>query len=157
MKSDGIFKQVIAVFIVALAVYIVAYHAIEDRRTRNGPWEVTFTRDASGAPALLINQPKLAITNVQIDFPGETTAMTNQSTMLALAQPRAVSFDVPFGKCVFMDATSLPGTLVLELFGHEIQLLPRALTIDKADQPWRSDARFNLNLVSNSPPHAIAP
>jgi hypothetical protein len=50
-----------------------------------------------------------------------------------------VPFDVPFGKCVFMDTTFLPGTLAFELFGHEIQLIPRVLTIDKQEQPWRSN------------------
>ena len=146
MKSDGIFKQAIAVFIVALAAYIVIYHAIEDRRTRNGPWLVAFTNDAAGVPALLINQPRLAITNVLIVFPGATNPASNFT--LALTQPRAVPFAVPFGKCVFMDVTSLPGTVVFELFGHEIQLLPRVLTIDKAEQPWRSDSRLTLNPIS---------
>ena len=153
MKSDGIFKQVSAVFIVALAIYIVAYHAIEDRRTHHGPWEVRFTQDATGAPALLINEPKLAITNVMIVFPGEIIASTNQPTTLALVQPRATPFDVPFGKCVFMDATSLPGTLVFELFDHEIQLLPRALTIDKIERPWVSPMRVVLDTRPVSPPH----
>ena len=151
MKSDGIFKQAIAVFIVALAVYIVAYHVIEDRRTRNGPWQVAFTNDAAGTPALLINQPRLAITNVLIIFPGEHS--TNPATALALTQPRPVPFSVPFGKCVFMDATSLPGTMVFELFGHEIQLLPRALTIDKAEQQWRSDTQLTLKPMPASPAH----
>lgn len=136
MKSDGIFKQAVAVFIVALAIYIIGYHAIEDRRTRNGPWQVAFTNDVSGAPALLINQPRLALTNVLIIFSEATNPASN--TVLTLTQPRLVPFDVPFGKCIFMDATSLPGTLVFELFGHEIQLLPRVLTIDKLEQPWRS-------------------
>ena len=142
MKSDGILKQLIAVFIVALAIYIVAYHAIEDRRARSGPWEVAFTHDVAGTPTLRINQPKLAITNVMIAFPGETA--TNPATTLAWTRPRAVPFDVPFGKCVFMDATSLPGTLAFELFGHEIQLLPRALTIDKVERPWLSPMRVIL-------------
>ena len=154
MKSDGLFKQVIAVFVVALAVYIVAYRAIEDRRTRNGPWQVAFTNDAAGTPTLLINQPKLAITNVFIVFSGATNpATTNVSTALALAQPRTVPFDVPFGKCIFMDVTSLPGTMVFEIFGHEIQLLPRVLTIDKAEQPWRSDTQLTLKPMPISPAH----
>jgi hypothetical protein len=43
-----------------------------------------------------------------------------------------------------MDTTFLPGTLVFELFGHEIQLLPRVLTIDKKEQPWRSNETIAL-------------
>jgi hypothetical protein len=146
MNSEGLWKKIAAVFVGALVVYIFGYSAIEQRRTRHGPWQVAFTNDSSGTPAILINQPKLAITNVLIAFPGETTTPhTNAADPPAFTQPRPVPFDVPFGTCVFMDATSLPGTIVFELFGHEIQLLPRVLTIDKTEQPWQSGARLTLN------------
>jgi hypothetical protein len=49
---------------------------------------------------------------------------------------------VPFGKCVFLDTTFLPGTVVLDLFGHEVQLLPRVLTIDHVEHAWHSGGRF---------------
>ena len=146
MKPDGLLRQVAWVFVGALVVYAFAYTAIEHRRTRNGPWQVAFTHDASGTPALLVNQPQLAITNVLLVFPGETmTPPTNAAARPAFAQPQPVPFAVPFGQCVFMDTTSLPGTIVFELFGHEIQLLPRVLTIDKTEQPWQSGARLTLN------------
>jgi hypothetical protein len=38
---------------------------------------------------------------------------------------------------VFQDTTFLPGTVVIQTFGHEIQLLPRVLTLDRAEHPWR--------------------
>ena len=146
MNSEGLLKKIAAVFLGALVVYIVGYSAIEHRRTRNGPWEVVFTNDSSGAPAILINQPKLAISNVLMVFPGETFPVgTSAAAPPTFTQPRPVPFDLPFGRCVFMDATSLPGTVVFELFGHEIQLLPRVLTIDKTEQPWQSGARLTLN------------
>ncbi len=44
----------------------------------------------------------------------------------------------------FMDTTSLPGTVVLKLFGHEIQLMPRVLTVDKKERPWRSEETLAL-------------
>jgi hypothetical protein len=106
------------------------YQTIEHRRTRKGSWQVSFTRGTAGAPTLLIAQPRPAITNVQISFSGETLPVTtSQSTIttLCFAQPRPVPYEVPFGKCVFMDTTFLPGTITFELFGHEIELLPRAL------------------------------
>lgn len=146
MKSESLLKQLAAVFAVVLAVYVLAYAGIEWRRVRSGPWELTFTQEASGTPVIRINQPGLALTNVAIRFPDELFPPgTNSHSLLALAQPRAVPFAVPFGRCVFMDATSLPGTLAFELFGHEIQLLPRALTIDGAEAPWRSGAEFTLS------------
>ncbi len=67
-------------------------------------------------------------------FPGHPAPATNVT--LVFDQPREVPFDVPFGKCIFMDATRLPGTVTLVLFGHEIELRPRTLTLDEKDYNW---------------------
>ncbi len=147
MKSDNLFRHVWVPFVIAVLVYVVFYTGIEHRRTRNGPWLVTFTNNAAGAPTLLINQPALAITNVQIIFPGETNT---QSASFEFSQPREGPWDVPFGKCLFMDTTFLPGTIALDLFGHEIQLIPRVLTIDQKETPWRSDMIISV-MRTNAP------
>jgi len=137
MKSDNFLRHVGLAFVIAIVGYAIFYAGIEYRRTKNGPWRVTFTNDVSGAPTLLVNEPKLAITNLQITFAGETN-LSSTNASLMFDTPKQVPFDVPFGKCVFMDPTFLPGTIVFDLFGHEIQLIPRTLTIDEAEIPWRS-------------------
>jgi len=43
-----------------------------------------------------------------------------------------------------MDTTFQPGTVVFTNFGHEIQLLPRVLTIDKVERPWQSGTTIDL-------------
>jgi hypothetical protein len=136
MKSDNLLRHLVVPFAIAVVVYVIFYAWIEHSRTRKGPWEVAFTNDASGAPALVINQPSLAITNLQITFPGET-ARTN--TSLSFRTPQQVPWDLPYGKCVFMDTTFLPGTITIDLFGHEIELIPRVLTIDQKEMPWGSN------------------
>src|ERR1035437_10971780 len=78
MKPEGPAKHFILAFMLALAGYIVCYQAIEHRRTRNGPWQVTFTRTAAGAPMILIDQPKLAITHVQLSLAGGPLPATNR-------------------------------------------------------------------------------
>src|SRR4051812_40633257 len=144
MKSDNPLKHFILAFAIAIAIYLVAYQGIEYRRTRNGPWQVTFTQDSTGSPALVINQPKLSLTNIQLTFPGET--LSNQAstnpfapTTLSFSQPKPVPFDLPIGKCVFIDTTFLPGTLTFQIFGHEIELLPRVMIIDHLEHPWRAN------------------
>jgi hypothetical protein len=149
VKQDGFLKQVVVVFVVALVFYIAAYWAIEYRRNRLGPWQVTFTREASGSPEILIDQPSLFISNVCIAFSSATASATNEA-VVTYAQPRSVPYPVPFGRCVFMDTTTLPGTLVFELFGHEIQLLPRTLTIDKQERTWHSSEIIVLNSTNGS-------
>jgi hypothetical protein len=165
MESKGPAKHFILAFLLALVGYVFFYQSIEHRRIHKGPWQVTFTHNAAGAPAIVIAQPRLAITNVQICFPGATLPVTNAHgafafdrarpespvtnyqlpmTTLLFAQPRPVPYEVPFGRCVFMDTTFLPGTLTFELFGHEIELLPRALIIDRQDHPWQPNATITL-------------
>src|SRR5204863_2011570 len=94
MKSDGLFKHIALAFGIAVAVYIVAYTGIEHRRTRQGPWRVTFTNSPAGAPAIVIGQPSLAITNLQIVFSDEPAPNTN--AIVTFTQPRMVPFPVPF-------------------------------------------------------------
>lgn len=139
MKSDNLLRHIWLPFLIAVAVYLFFYTGIEHRRNRNGPWEVVFTNSTTGAPELIINQPTLAITNLQITFPGESNAVSSQAATMEFRQPREVPYPVPFGKCVFMDTTFLPGTIVFDLFGHEIQLIPRVLTIDQKEIPWQSN------------------
>jgi len=141
MKRDNPAKHFIVAFLIAVAIYVISYGWIEHRRSRRGPWEVTFREGSNGLPTILINQAKLGITNVQIIFPGETAGSTNPVLpgTLVFDRPKPVPFDVPFGKCIFMDLTFLPGTVTFSnVYGHEIELLPRVLIIDYKEKPWRS-------------------
>jgi hypothetical protein len=144
MKPEGTAKHFFLAFLLALAGYIVCYQIIEHRRTRNGPWQVTFTSGADGVPDIVINQPKLGITNVQISFAGQARPATNGPVTLLFNQPKPVPYEVPFGNCVFMDTTFLPGTVTFHLFGHEIELLPRVLVIDRREHAWRPDTTIAL-------------
>jgi len=163
MKRDNPAKHFIIAFAIALLGYILVYHFIEERRTRKGPWKVTFTNTPSGNPEVVIDQTTLTISNVQILFSdGDVTdrsLITNYPlpTTYTFSQPKVVPYDVPFGKCVFIDTTFLPGTLTFQFFGHEIELLPRVLVLDRHEHPWQSGevinlapARASTNLSSHS-------
>ena len=145
MRSDNPLKHFALAFLLALIIYAIFYQGIEHRRARKGPWQVTFTNDPAGAPGILINQPKLSISNVQIRFAGETLSSATPAATLIFNQPRKVPYDVPFGKCIFMDTTFLPGTVTFQLFGHEIELLPRVLVIDHEEHPWVSQSTLSIH------------
>ena len=145
MKSERALKHFVLAFLLALVCYALFYFIIEHRRTRKGPWEITFTNSAGGAPTLIINQPKLSITNVQVAFPDQLAGPAAAFGTLKFDQARVVPYDVPFGKCIFLDTTFLPGTVTLQLYGHEIELLPRVLVIDHQEHPWLSGTT-NLSL-----------
>lgn len=138
-------KHFILAFLLAIICYAFFYHNIEDRRTRKGPWEITFTNDASGNPELIINQPRLAITNAQITFTNQRAGTAFSPATLVFNQPRQVPYPVPLGACVFMDTTFLPGTVTLQLFNHEIELIPRVLKIDGQEHPWLSESTITLH------------
>lgn len=151
MKPDKFLKHAAAVLAAALAGYAGLFWLIEHWRTRTGPWEITFNGSATEAPALIINQPRLGITNVQIVF-AETNSPREIHVRCRFDQARPVPFDLPFGRCVFLDTTTLPGTVALEIGGHQIQLLPRTLTIDHHEQPWRPAAVIHLEPPAPPPP-----
>jgi hypothetical protein len=144
MKSKPLWKPVLLVFVASVVGYALVYGWIEHRRVRQGPWQITFTTTTNGAALLVINQPAVGITNVQIIFPGNSPALTNAAAVLTFADARVVPFDLPFGQCIFQDTTFLPGTVALNSYGHEIQLLPRVLTVDRVERPWRTGETITL-------------
>ncbi|HWX18826.1 MAG TPA: hypothetical protein VN578_02860 [Candidatus Binatia bacterium] len=151
MKSVGALKHFLLAFLIAVICYGVLYQVIETRRARKGPWEVKFTYNPKGAPTVVIDQHNLAITNVAIIFSDEPAPTTNALTTLVFEQPQPVPYGVPFGKCVFMDTTFLPGTVTFDLFGHEIELLPRVLMIDHQERQWLSDRAITLYPIRQAP------
>jgi len=160
LKTGDLVKRASAAFVLALAAYAVLYYLIEHRRASKGPWQVTFTKAEIGVPAMLINQSALGITNVQILFQAEPAASTNAASRanfdqaspdritVSFNQARQTPFDVPYGRCDFLDTVTLPGTVAFEIFGHQIQLMPRVLTIDGIEHSWKVRESFMLTIES---------
>jgi hypothetical protein len=143
MKLAGPLRHFLFAFIIALAGYIFFFYFIENHRSRNGPWRVAFASPGGDAtPFLIINEPQLGISNVRVSFARQTAPKTN--AVIIFGQPRETPYDVPFGKCIFMDGITKPGTVTLNLLGHEIQMLPRVLTIDGKEHPWRSETTITV-------------
>jgi hypothetical protein len=150
-KSTADWKHFAMAFAIALVGYVVVYNWIEHRRVVRGPWEVTFQNDA-GQLNLVLNQPHLGIKGVHLRFP-EVTSTTNFTETIQFTGRRPVPFPIPFGRCVFQDPLYLPGTVVLEIAAHRIQLLPRALTIDGVEHDWTTTNEWH---VHSPVPSAVA-
>lgn len=145
--------------VVALVGYVSLYWMDSRLRVSKGPWEVTFRQDTQGSPSLDIQHPTLGIRNVSIRLIGERLVPP-------LGAPTQVRFDaprrpLPFGTNVFDDLMYLPGTVVLHCFGHEIQMLPRGLFLDRKEYPWSESTNYNLvasdKLPSLDPPKKRGP
>jgi hypothetical protein len=135
---------------VALLGYVLLFACDLRLRRARGGWEVTFVEEITRTPALRIDQPHLGISNVTVRFPGEQlgTKRAELPITVLFNEPRKA---VPFGEVAFDDLTYLPGTVVLHCFGHEVQMLPRALFLDRVEHTWQSGRQHNLDPARKLP------
>lgn len=136
---------------VALVAYVLLYSCDHWARTRQGPWEVTYIQETDGTPAVRIHQSALGIHAVTVRFEGERLPPETPARL-----PVTVRFDqpeaqVPFGSLAFHDLMYQPGTVVLHCFGHEVQMLPRALFLNRTETPWQPTALHRLNPAGKPP------
>lgn len=139
MNQEHFGRKVLCVGAVAAAAYFALFAWIEHGRNRRGPWEVTFTRHTNGLPCLEISQPALGVHDVRIVFPeGAVSNVPALPVKRVFGEARGTPFDLPFGRCVFLDTISLPGTVAIEVGGRQVQLMPRTLTVEGREFPWRN-------------------
>jgi hypothetical protein len=139
MRSDGIRNHLVVAFLSAALLYAAGFAIDRHLRTRRGPWEVTFTREPSGDPALVVQQPRFGIRDVKIVFAGESASHRVETVMF-----NRPGKETPFGRVKFDDLTVLPGTVTIEFAGHEVELLPRTLYLNRRPQAWQSGGRILL-------------
>src|SRR5947199_5100649 len=93
MKSAITPKSIALWFFIVLVLYLAVFYGCEVWRRQRGGWEVDFTSDALGRPSVVIYQPKLNISSVEVLFPEEKTSVTNLS--------KRITFDRPLNKVLF--------------------------------------------------------
>jgi len=118
---------------------LAVFFGIERARQHKGPWDVDFQTNAEGSPMLIVSQAKLGLSDVRIVAHGE-----NASNAIGRVSFDQVKRPVPFGKVIYEDLTFLPGVVTLDLFGHEIELLPRSLIANKKQVAWKSGVTVDL-------------
>lgn len=147
-------KAVLVAFAIVAALYFGAFYGMEYWKHRRGPWEVSFNVDEEGNPSLVVYQPNLNISSVEILFPGEKATPTNLNERVAFDIPDK---KLPFGKVVYQDLTTLPGVVTLELFGHLVELFPRALMADNKEYSWKSETTIELSITNKPGPLRLPP
>lgn len=149
MKTERLPKILLIAFIFALVVYLPAFALMQSCRTSKGPWHVEFSTDAAGIPALNIEHPRLNISK-KIIFPEQKVLQTNLAHLFVFDDPTKTN--APFGEIVFEDLTFLPGTVTFNFFGHEVELLPRILIIDKQEHAWKNGDPISVTGVGKYKP-----
>jgi hypothetical protein len=142
MKGVGVFKHFGIALMLAVAIYVGVFTVDQHLRSRRGPWEVTFTATPTGEPMLIINQPALGVRDVRIEVEGEKVEHSTDSIRFDAPERR-----VPYGRVKYEDLTYLPGVVTLELFGHEIELLPRVLYVNRKARSWVSGTNVTLRVA----------
>ncbi len=135
------FLSIAITFVLALGFYFAAYRWLSGCQTGRGPWEVMFTNDVAGVPEIVIAQPGLGVSNVHVRFPGEHFAASNAPAKVVFSTPKT---PVPAGQLIYDDLMFLPGTVTLDLFGHEVELLPRTLVLNRAPAGWTNNTTHTL-------------
>src|SRR5215207_6731769 len=133
MNSGSTPRWIALVFVAALAFYFAGFYGLEYLRVRKGAWKVAFEPNPGGDPVLRITQPSVGVIDMKLIFHGER----------ATNQPATVHFDTVqknalFGDVIYEDLTFLPGVVTFNLFGHEIELVPRVLVVNKHEIAWQS-------------------
>ena len=134
MKTTFPWKATLVLFVAVLLAYLAVFNGIEYSRQRKGPWKVDFLTDAEGRPSIGVFQEHLKL-SAWLEFQDERIGRTNFSERVAFDRPKK---PVPFGKVIYEDLTFLPGVVTFDLFGHEVELLPRVLIINKKETAWNN-------------------
>ena len=87
---------------------------------------------------------------MKLQFPGETA--TNLATESLLAFDTPGNTNLPFGYVVFLDTTYLPGAVTMNFFGHEIELLPRTLVVNRKEVAWENGKVITMKPEEKLPP-----
>lgn len=144
--KDSFLKHAGIAFLAALAIYALFFAFDTRMRTRRGPWQVRFEATTNQEPLIVVNQPSLGIENVRILLSGEVATNTG-----AFQFDIPTKMNVPYGRVRFHDLTYLPGTVTLDVFGHEVEFLPRALFLNTKEVAWQNNTTFTLAPTNKIP------
>ena len=152
MKAGITPKSIALCFVIVLGLYLGIFYGLEYWNHRNGPWEVDFMSDGVGNPSIAIYQPKLNISSVEIIFAGERIGATNLSQRVLFDRLlTSLPTRMPIGEVIYEDLRSRPGVITFNFFGHEIELLPRVLIVNKKEIRWKSESVIELSATNKLP------
>ncbi len=144
-ESERILKRFGLAFGVVFLGYVLLYSGDRYLRLRKGPWELQFSSESDGTPRLVINQPALGITNVTLRLEGES--VRQEPVLVRFDAPdqwKSQLVEIPYGRVLFFYRNYLPGTVILDLFGHEVEIVSRALILNLNEHEWQSGAVISL-------------
>ena len=147
-------KSITTTFVVAVIFYFLAYGWMSRWQTGRGPWQVEFTTNQTGVAQIVIAQPALGLSNITLRFEGETLAPTNHPGIVLFSKPRQAT---PFGELIYDDLMRQPGVITLDMFGHEVELIPKHLILNRQPVSWTNNIVISLAATNKIPPGTPRP
>lgn len=132
-------------------LYFAVFYGIEGCRKSKGPWRVTFTTNNAGA-VIEVSQATMKHSTV-LRFPGEVVPPTNYPVTIEFDRPKKRAV---FGTVIYEDLMQLPGVVTFNFFGHEVELAPRALNVNRRSIPWSPSPAVEL-WPTNKPATPLKP
>lgn len=135
MKASrpALFK-LLGLFLTILTIYGLAFLLDGFFRMRKGPWLAVFSAISPTQLELSVYQPTLGINGVKITIQRE--ALESVELTQGRVEFRNPNQPLPFGQLIYTDLTFLPGVVTMEIEGHQIELMPRALVVNRKPIPW---------------------
>ena len=124
--------KLIIILLITLLVVIAAFIFIIKPIRERSPWNIKF-EISDGIPSIYISNNTPMVPATKIIFSNEKI---NRDLSENIAFEKHNINKIPFGEITFTDVTLFPGRITLKLFNHEIDILPRALIIDKKEYKW---------------------
>ena len=98
---DDIIKFVAKTAMIAAVIYVGFYSFDQWMRKKDGPWEVTFDKDAIGTPILVINLASRDYSNCTVLFHGDSVPERFEVVKTNYVDPSRLPLKVSFGEWFF--------------------------------------------------------
>lgn len=103
----------------------------------SGHWVLDFSTEAdNGVATIYLDSNPTQKTKVL--FPKAPNFPTAQVILKTYTQ------SLPRGKIVFSDATILPGRVIIEIDGHRLDIMSRAIITNGIEYPWKPSTTIEL-------------
>ena len=135
------------------AVLFLLFVVFSQFRFYSNAWAVTF-EVSEGQTSLDIASGKFKGHRLQILFPHPATVQSIPPQTVVFWRKEAAA-QIPFGKVEFVSPRPSPGRVTLLVLGHEIDLRPQAVYLDRME--YKLDSNRIIRLLPAPPPETAAP
>jgi hypothetical protein len=135
------------------AAFLFLYLAFSQFKFYSNAWSVTF-EVSDGQTSLDITSGKFKGNRLLIFFPHAATVQATPPQTVVFWKKEAAA-QVPFGHVDFVSPRPSPGRVTFRVLGHEVDLRPQAVYLDRIE--YKLDSNRIIRLLPAPPPEPEPP